>query len=245
MSAGRDESTSASPKFSRPSVSGTGTALREATIPESPEDEDQPDKKTTSHTPVPPEVPRRNRAMSSAHLSHFLGSTASAARRSLALRPAPPMPTVTPQFLTVSPAFSVRDQSRSPSPAAPPILSPIGRSPLRSGARHSIDVRNFPSYLQRKRTSLTLGATKILHDLTEGTACSFFFFAFFSSVMSFLFGDFCDFDAKVAKGRNQSQAVHEIQNAKVFISTSCLRELKLDRRRRRRHPHTQVTRLIK
>lgn len=108
---------------------------------------------------VPPPVPRRKRAMSSAHLTHFLGSTASAARRSLALKASPDlMSAATPQFLTVSPGFSVRDQSRSPSPAVPR----FGRT------RHSIDVRNFPSYLQRKRTSLTLGAGKILQDLAEG-----------------------------------------------------------------------------
>lgn len=166
MSGEKDESAScltSSPKsFPRPSASATG--LREATIPESPESEEvMATKDSPSPRPavVPPEVPRRNRAMSSAHLTQFLGSTASAARRSLALRPAPAMPTVTPQFLTVSPAFQVRDQSRSPSPSSPAYR--------RSGPRHSVDVRNFPSYLQRKRTSLTLGAAKILDNLTQGT----------------------------------------------------------------------------
>lgn len=160
------------------------TVHREATIPESPESDDaanrttdqdpdaglSPDRQISSSvrsppsaTRVPPQVPRRSRRLSHAsQLTHFLESQASAARRSLALKAVPAVTSTTPQFLTVSPAFNVRDVSRSPSPATQiPVSS-------RARTRHSIDVRNFPSYLQRKRTSLTLGAGKILENLVEG-----------------------------------------------------------------------------
>ena len=157
------------------------TVHREATIPESPESDDAANRTTDqdpdaglstdrqisssvrsppSATRVPPQVPRRSRRLSHAsQLTHFLESQASAARRSLALKAVPAVTSTTTQFLTVSPAFNV---SRSPSPATQiPLAS-------RARTRHSIDVRNFPSYLQRKRTSLTLGAGKILENLVEG-----------------------------------------------------------------------------
>ncbi|KAI1285259.1 hypothetical protein HDE_11907 [Halotydeus destructor] len=65
----------------------------------------------------------------------------------------------TPQFLTVSSTFTTRSRSRSP--------SPLDSLRLR-GARHSIDVRTLPSYLARKRQSISFGTKNILGNLVEG-----------------------------------------------------------------------------
>ena len=188
---GKDESVSSSPPTSMaslhfPKPSTSSTMLREATIPESPDDEEAARETSplpagsvspsmlpvpplpTSMPPVmPPPVPKRDRSMSSAHLTMFLGSKAASARRSLSIKPLMDSLQVTPnapQFLTVSPTFTARDRSRSPSPSS---AFASGRR-VERGSRHSIDVRNFPSYLQRKRTSLTFGASKMLESLVEG-----------------------------------------------------------------------------
>lgn len=97
----------------------------------------------------------------------------------------------TPQFLTVSASFSARDRSRSPSPFPPvpgeghlsylssiqPDHQRLDPSPNRAGEctspsgirspRYSLDVKSLPSYLARKRSSITFGA-KILSNLVEG-----------------------------------------------------------------------------
>lgn len=98
----------------------------------------------------------------------------------------------TPQFLTVSASFSARDRSRSPSPfppvpgeghlsylssIQPPDHQRLDPSPSRGGEstspsgirspRYSLDVKSLPSYLARKRSSITFGA-KILSNLVEG-----------------------------------------------------------------------------
>lgn len=173
----------ASPHHHPHAKTSQSSVFREATIPESPDDEEAARETTTSIStsrrqeedkerrsispsklppPPPPSVPKRDRAMSSAHLTQFLGSKAAAARRSLAIKPLMESTPNAPQFLTVSPAFNPRDRSRSPSPSS------AFTATKRSTARHSIDVRNFPSYLQRKRTSLTFGAGKMLESLVEG-----------------------------------------------------------------------------
>lgn len=119
----------------------------------------------------------------------------------------------TPQFLTVSASFSARDRSRSPSPfppvpgeghlsylssIQPPDHQRLDPSPSRAGGsispsgirspRYSLDVKSLPSYLARKRSSITFGA-KILSNLVEGKKKThiykFDFFPFYSLLFFF------------------------------------------------------------
>lgn len=88
--------------------------------------------------------PRRSRAMSIAPaVAQFL-SGASAKRR----------PSREPQFMTVSPNFTTRS------------TRPWSQSAAYSRPRHSIDIRNLPTYLARHRQSIV--GTRMFESLLEG-----------------------------------------------------------------------------
>lgn len=165
------EARHASPQVSSPPASGTEEVLSPCSVSSPPSTLREGVRKSRV---APPHPVRKSRAMSSANIQHFLGSTASAARRSLAIR----MPLVemnenltvnTPQFLTVSPAFSPRDRSRSPSPFPTEPTEDISgiRSPNFRGTRYSVDVKNFPSYLAKKRTSFGAKLTNLVEGIHQ------------------------------------------------------------------------------